>query len=234
MTEATRLSLNMGLGRTVTRHCGGGITVAWPIHRSGRVGSGFDRIAVFAGLGLGLRVRLRIRLRLRLGRLGLPGPATALSLSCRPVLGWPILGWPILGWRRLLGWPILGWWRFLGLLAVERGRFRLLPGIPRHRFAGRLGLTVAAAAAGLAVAVGLGIVVGVDDAVVVLGVLIVRLSRDTIPKGSRIARQPDVLLVNLVGVAANPALGTGAVEIAVARRATMLLALRPPARSPSV
>ncbi len=189
------------------------------------MGSGFGRIAVFARLGLGFRVRLRLLLLLRLGRFGLPGPATALSLSCRPILGWPILGW-----------PILGLWRLLALLAVNRGRFRLLAGIPRprRRFARRLGVTVAAAAAGLAVAVGLGFVARVDDAVVVLGVLIVSLRRDTIPERSRITRRPDVLLVNLVGVAAYPALWAGAVEIAMARRATMLLALRPPARSPSV
>jgi hypothetical protein len=124
--------------------------------------------------------------------------------------------------------------RFLGLLAIERGRFRLLVSIPRFRFHGRLGLTVAAAATGLAVAVGLGIGSRVDDAVVVLGVLKVSLSRDTIAHGHRVTRESDVLLVNLMGVAANPALWTRAVEIALARRATMLLAMRPPARSPSI
>ena len=89
-----------------------------------------------------------------------------------------------------------------------------------RRFAGRLGMTVAAAAAGLAVAVGLGVGPRIDDAIVVLGVLIVRLRRNTIPRGRRITREPNVFLVNLVSVAANPALGARAVEIAMARRAT--------------
>ena len=120
------------------------------------------------------------------------------------------------------------------LLAVEHRRIGLLAAICGRRFASRLGMTVAAAAVGLVVAVGLGIGPRIDDAVVVLGVLIVRLRRDTIPRGRRIAREPNVFLVNLVSVAANSALRTRAVKIALARRATMLVALRPPVRLPSV
>jgi hypothetical protein len=127
-------------------------------------------------------------------------------------------------------------WGFRGLLAVERRLIRLFVGNPGCgcRLDGHFSMTVAATATGLAVAVGFGIGPHIDNAVVVLGVLKVRLCRNAIPLGQRIAREPNVLLVNLVGVAANPALWTGAIEIAVARRATMLLALRPPARSPSV
>ncbi len=95
-------------------------------------------------------------------------------------------------------------------------------------------MTIAAAAAGLAVAIGLGIGPRIDDAVVVLGVLIVSLRRDPVPHGRRITRESDVFLVNLVGVAANPALRTTTVEVAMARRATLLLAVRPPARPPCV
>jgi hypothetical protein len=141
----------------------------------------------------------------------LPGPAA--SLGCRPFF-----------LER----------RFGGLIAVERRRFRLLLGNRGCRFDGRLDMTVATAASGLTVAVGLGIGPYIDDAVVVLGVLIVRLRLNTIPRGRRIAREPNIFLVNLVSVAANPTLWARAVEIAMARRATMLLALRPPARSPSV
>ncbi len=126
--------------------------------------------------------------------------------------------------------------RFGRLFAIERRRRirLLLIGIPGcgGRFDSPFRMTVAAA--GLAVTVGLGIGPHIDDAVVVLGVLEVRLCRNTIPLGQRIAREPNVLLVNLMGVAAYPALGAGAIEIALARRGTMLFALRPPARSPSV
>jgi hypothetical protein len=68
----------------------------------------------------------------------------------------------------------------------------------------------------------------------VLGVLKIILGRDTITRGQRITREPYVFLVNLMGVAADPAFGAIAVEIVMARRAAMLLAMRPPARSPSI
>ncbi len=99
---------------------------------------------------------------------------------------------------------------------------------------GGLGLMVAALPAGLILAVGLRIGPGIEDAVIVLGVLIVALGRDTIARGQRITREPYVFLVNLMGVAADPAFGAIAVEIVMARRAAMLLAMRPPARSPSI
>ena len=66
------------------------------------------------------------------------------------------------------------------------------------------------------------------------GVLIIVLGRDTIARGKRITREPYVFLVNLMGVAADPAFGAIAVEIVMARRAAMLFAMRPPARSPSI
>ena len=100
--------------------------------------------------------------------------------------------------------------------------------------AGGLGLTVAALPHGRILAVVLRIGPGVEDAVIVLGVLIIVLGRDTIAHGQRITREPYVFLVNLMGVAADPAFGAIAVEIVMARRAAMLFAMRPPARSPSI
>jgi hypothetical protein len=69
-----------------------------------------------------------------------------------------------------------------------------------------------------------------------LGVLKIRLRRNPVTERHRIPREPDVFLVNLVGVSANPALGAAAVEIAMAlgTATTMLLAMRPPTRSPSI
>ncbi len=225
---------------------GEGAAIAYGDIRAEGVASGFGQLAVFAGqsFGAGLSFGLRLGLRLGLGlrvrrwrdRFGSPGPTPVRSRW--PILGLVIRGLPILGLPirglPIRGLPILGLRRLLRLLAVERRRVRLLAGIPRRRFTGRLDLTVAAAAAGLAVAVGLGIGSRVDDAVVMLGVLIVGLRRDTVPRRGRIPREPDVFLVNLVGVAANPALRAATVEVAMARRATMLLAMRPPARSPSI
>ena len=100
--------------------------------------------------------------------------------------------------------------------------------------AGSLGLTVAALPPGLTLAVGPRIGPDIEDTVIVLGVLIIVLGRDTIARGQRITREPYVFLVNLMGVAADPAFGAIAVEIVMARRAAMLLAMRPPARSPSI
>ncbi len=97
-----------------------------------------------------------------------------------------------------------------------------------------LGLTVAALPTGLTLAVGARIGPGIEDAVIVLGVLIIVLCRNTIARGQRITREPYVFFVNLMGVAADPAFGAIAVEIVMARRAAMLLAMRPPARSPSI
>lgn len=55
-------------------------------------------------------------------------------------------------------------------------------------------------------------VVSVDHPVVMLGVLIVVLSRDAITRRSRIARQGQILLEHLVGIAADANFRPGAVE----------------------
>jgi len=59
--------------------------------------------------------------------------------------------------------------------------------------------------------------VGVDDAVVVLGVLKIVLGRDAVAGGDSVARHGQVLFQHLIGVAADPNLGSVAVEGLLAR-----------------
>jgi hypothetical protein len=55
-------------------------------------------------------------------------------------------------------------------------------------------------------------IVGVDHPVVMLGMLIIILSRDAITRRSRVARQGQVLLEHLVGIAADANFRPGAIE----------------------
>src|SRR3954470_23058418 len=114
--------------------------------------------------------------------------------------------------------------RQIGIAAVGRGRLLLL----------RLLLLLLGGVGLEAVArrlrrVGLALVVGVDDAVIVLRMLVIVLGRDAIAGRRCVARQRQIFLEHLVGIAAHPDIGTIGVERLVPQRHVALLAVRHPA-----
>jgi hypothetical protein len=86
----------------------------------------------------------------------------------------------------------------------------------------------------LAAVGGLGIGALVHDPEVVLRMLIVGFSRNTVPRGHGITRQCHVLFIDLMGVAPDAPFRARTVKTVRALGTTMLLAIRPPARPSSV
>src|SRR5277367_3419203 len=66
--------------------------------------------------------------------------------------------------------------------------------------------------------IGLAVTVGVDDPIIVLGMLVIVLGRDAVARRVRVARQREIFLEHLIGVAAHPDIGTVAVERLMAQR----------------
>jgi hypothetical protein len=180
-------------------------------------GSAPGRLAVLARSPLGLRFRCRFLLGPTPDR-RLPGRLNyRLRVGARGLLGLCV------GARGLLG------------LRSGPGHGERLVVCPAPAIrTGGFGLTVAALPARLTFAIRPRIGSRIEDAVIVLGVLVIGFRHDTIARGQRIAREPYVFLVNLMGVAAHPTLGPAAVEVVMSRRSAVLLSMRPPTRSPSV
>jgi hypothetical protein len=95
----------------------------------------------------------------------------------------------------------------LGAVAVQRPVVVLVAAVVAVVLAVGLGRAVIGAAPG-----GRRVGAVAEDAEIVLGVLEIGLGRHTIPRRGRIARQAQIFLEDLPGIAADPSVGTVAVE----------------------